>query len=369
MPALRLFCAGFAAIAGLFLADRAEAHSVGLSRGEYTVVGSKLDAKIMLARGELASAVVGLDTNHDGTLDGAELLAGKEALSAAFVDRLAATSNEAPCPGKLTSAALTEQDGVELEATFICPSAPGTLSIEASFLDALPRGHRHVVHVASGATFVDDVLHSRKKHVELHVGAGGAASADANSVSWRSVASGFFLQGIGHILRGHDHLAFLFGLILVRGPLKSVVAMVTAFTLAHSATLALAALAVFAPSPSFTGPAIALTVAYVGVDNFSVKDVKNRWRIAAPFGFIHGFGFAGALGQIALPRPQVPLALFAFNLGVEAGQLATLALVLPIVHFARKTPWFDEWGVKVLSAALVVLGLVWFVTRIVWPPS
>ncbi len=365
---LRLACAASVALSSLIVVGRAEAHSVGLSRGEYTVVDSRLEAKIVLSRGELASAVSGLDGNHDGTLDEGELAAGKEAITRAVVDRLAISSNDVPCSGALTGASLTEQDGVDLEATYTCVTAPGALAIEASFLDDLPRGHRHVVHVVSGAAVVDDVLHSRKKRVELRVDPKGRAPS-AEPKPWRSIAGGFFLQGIEHILTGYDHLAFLFGLILVRGRLKSVLAMVTAFTLAHSVTLALAVLGVFAPSPSFTEPAIALSVAYVGVENFIVKDVKNRWRITAPFGFIHGFGFAGALGQIALPRPQLPLALFTFNLGVEAGQLGVLALALPLVMLARRAPWFERWGVKVLSAAIVALGLVWFVSRIIWPPA
>ena len=95
-----------------------------------------------------------------------------------------------------------------------------------------------------------------------------------------------------------------------------------------------------------------------------VKDADKRWRITFPFGLVHGFGFAGALGEIALPRPEIPLALFSFNLGVEAGQLAALAVVLPIILVARKKKWFAEHGVKIASAGIIALGLVWFVLRV-----
>jgi hypothetical protein len=157
---------------------------------------------------------------------------------------------------------------------------------------------------------------------------------------------------------------FLFGLVLIGGRTRSLVALVTAFTVAHSISLALATLGVFSPSPVFIEPAIALSIAYVGVENFFVKNAEKRWRITFPFGLIHGFGFAGALREIALPHAQVPLALFAFNLGVEAGQLGVLALLLPILHFARKNAWFREKGVKVLSGAVIVAGLTWFVVRV-----
>jgi hypothetical protein len=94
-----------------------------------------------------------------------------------------------------------------------------------------------------------------------------------------------------------------------------------------------------------------------------VKDAEKRWRITFPFGLIHGFGFAGALGEIRLPRPEVPVALVSFNLGVEAGQLAVLAVVLPLILVARKREWFRDRGVKIISAAIAVAGVFWFVTR------
>ena len=95
-----------------------------------------------------------------------------------------------------------------------------------------------------------------------------------------------------------------------------------------------------------------------------MKNAEKRWRITFPFGLVHGFGFAGALQEIALPRAKVPVALVLFNLGVEAGQLAVLAIVLPIVLLARRRPLFADKGVKVLSAAIVIAGLVWFVARV-----
>jgi len=171
--------------------------------------------------------------------------------------------------------------------------------------------------------------------------------------------------GVEHILTGADHLVFLLGLILVGGTLRSLAGVVTAFTLAHSITLALAALSIFAPSPRLVEPAIALSIAYVGVENLFVRDARRRWRITFPFGLVHGFGFAGALREIALPRAQVPIALVSFNLGVEIGQLAVLSVALPLVLAARGAPWFGARGVKILSVAIAVGGAALFVTRLV----
>src|SRR5260221_8258414 len=147
------------------------------------------------------------------------------------------------------------------------------------------------------------------------------------------------MLGIEHILAGFTHVMFLFGVALVAGRLRTLLLAITAFTLAHSVTLGLATLGHWAPSPSLVEPAIALSIVYVGVENWFVRDASRRWMLTFPFGLIHGFGFAGALREIALPTAQVPLALVSFNLGVEAGQLMVLALVLPILFWLRHLPW------------------------------
>ena len=139
----------------------------------------------------------------------------------------------------------------------------------------------------------------------------------------------------------------------------------TAFTLAHSVTLALSVLGLVTPRLSVIEPLIALSVAYVGVENFLVKDPAKRWRVTLPFGLIHGFGFAGALGEVGLPKGDLPAALALFNLGVEAGQLAILAVLLPIVFWLAKRPAYTAWGVKIASGAIVLAGLYWFVERVI----
>jgi hypothetical protein len=121
---------------------------------------------------------------------------------------------------------------------------------------------------------------------------------------------------------------------------------------------------VWAPSPAIVEPLIALSIAYVGVENWFVRDAERRWLITFPFGLVHGFGFAGALREVALPTGQLPLALGAFNAGVELGQLAVLAPLLPAVIWLRKRPAFGERGVKLASAAVALLGLFWFAERL-----
>jgi hypothetical protein len=157
--------------------------------------------------------------------------------------------------------------------------------------------------------------------------------------------------------------------VIVGGRTRAIVGVVTAFTLAHSITLAMAALGIWAPSPRIVEPAIAISIAYVGLENFFVDSAEKRWRITFPFGLIHGFGFAGALQEIHLPHAEVPRALLLFNLGVEAGQLAVLAIALPLVLILRRREWFRGRGVRALSLAVVIAGVAWAVLRIAHPEA
>jgi hydrogenase/urease accessory protein HupE len=169
--------------------------------------------------------------------------------------------------------------------------------------------------------------------------------------------------GFEHILSGADHLAFLLGLVIVSTSLRSSLLAVTAFTLAHSCSLALSIFGVVAPSPTWVEPAIALSVAYVGLENYFVRDGSKRFRLSFVFGFVHGFGFAGALQEIGVPPDRAPAALALFNLGVELGQLAVLAALLPLLAWLRRGPRVWPTVSRGLNAVLVIAGLFWAAQR------
>lgn len=340
-------------LAFLFSPRLALAHTIGLSTGEYQPKASVLEAKLAFARAEIAMLAPALDANGDGHLSAAEVASSRSLLFAKILDRIEVTAGGKRCPATITDAALTEQDGLLVSGRFSCEDATSGFDVELALLDDLPRGHNHVARAGNH----DEVLRGDAR--KLHVPADPTASSSPRG---RSAAS-FFAMGIEHILTGYDHLVFLLGLVLARGRLRSLLAVVTAFTVAHSITLALAALDVWTPSSRIVEPAIALSIAYVGIENFFVKDASKRWRVTFPFGLIHGFGFADALKEVSLPRADVPAALVSFNLGVEVGQIVALALVLPLLSVARRTEWFEPRGVRVLSGAIAVAGGVWFVTR------
>ncbi len=366
-----LVTVGFAA--ALLASRRADAHEIGLSRGDYVAKGNDVEAVVAMARREAISLLPAIDADHDGKLTDAEVAANAEPFARRVLDGIVVEADGKTCVARPGGARLVSEDGIDAFGTFACPTSTegAALTVKVPLLEALSTGHRHLLKLSHDGTVDEAMLHKREPSISVK-SAGPSASAHADGAEpakEKPAVLGFFPLGIEHILTGWDHLVFLVGLALVAGfgerRAKSILLAVTAFTVAHSITLALAVLDVVRPSPALIEPLIALSVAYVGVENFLVKDPSKRWRVTLPFGLIHGFGFAGALGEVGLPHGQIPAALALFNLGVEAGQLATLAVVVPIVFYLAKQPFYRRWGVRVASGVIVVLGLFWFIERVV----
>ena len=335
------------------------AHAVGVSSGEYRLDGKVLYGDIGMAGRELARLLPAIDTDHDGSIAPEELAAGHDAVARALMSGVTVKTDARACPGSLDRAWVLEgEGGVVFQVRYLCPEVPDRLTLAAPILDALTPGHRHLARVFRSGKAQSKVLD--RSHASWTLAEASPTSSSTSQMAWSMLK-----LGVEHILTGADHLVFLFGLILVGGRLRSLVGAVSAFTLAHSITLALAALSIFAPSPRLVEPAIALSIAYVGVENLFVEDASKRWRITFPFGLVHGFGFAAALREIGLPHGQIPIALVSFNLGVELGQLGVLSIALPLALAARRAPWFGDRGVKLLSAAIAIGGGALFVVRLV----
>lgn len=169
--------------------------------------------------------------------------------------------------------------------------------------------------------------------------------------------------GIEHILFGADHIAFLLALLLPGGRLRSLLGVITAFTVAHSITLALAVLGLVRPIPWLVEGVIALSIVAAAGENLLSKGERGaqvRAMYAAGFGLVHGFGFAGALGEVGLPQEVLGWALAGFNIGVEIGQLAIVAVVIPLLAFIGRRELVVRYG----SMAIMAAGLYWTVTRL-----
>lgn len=203
----------------------------------------------------------------------------------------------------------------------------------------------------------------------------------------RSIWAGareYLRLGVEHIFTGYDHLAFLAALLLATGlahrsgregpavpseprrALRDVLRIVTAFTAAHSLTLMVSTLRPGLLGTAWVEPGIALSIAYVGFENLRARPPRRRWTIVFAFGLVHGLGFSSVLREIGLPARGLVLALLAFNLGVELGQLAVVSVVLPLVLLAarRRPAAFERWGLRGGSLAIALAGVVWFVLRV-----
>ena len=177
-----------------------------------------------------------------------------------------------------------------------------------------------------------------------------------DSPAWR-----FFKMGIEHILTGYDHLCFLLALLVV-SRLRPLVAIVTSFTIAHSITLLLAAFGIVTLPTRLIECGIALTIIYVAVENLWRTEYSHRWMLTFAFGLVHGFGFANTLNPQELPVQAKAKCLVVFNLGVEAGQLAVVLVLLPLSIALAK--WRHGAGAKIFISVIVALfGLGWFLDR------
>ena len=181
------------------------------------------------------------------------------------------------------------------------------------------------------------------------------------------VATQYLGLGFTHILpRGLDHILFVLGLFLLSTRLKPLLLQVTAFTAAHTLTLALTIYGAFSLPPSVVEPLIALSIAYVAVENLVTSELQpSRVVLVFGFGLLHGMGFAGVLTDLGLPRSEFITALLTFNVGVEVGQLAVIAAAFAAVLGVRRRPWYRPRVVVPLSVAIAGVGLFWTVQRIV----
>ena len=177
----------------------------------------------------------------------------------------------------------------------------------------------------------------------------------------------YLTLGFTHIVpHGLDHMLFVLGIYLLSGRARAVLWQVSAFTVAHSMTLGLSLYGIIAVSPRIVEPLIALSIAYVAIENIFLTEMRS-WRVALvfAFGLLHGMGFAGALQDVGLPRSEFVTALVTFNLGVEGGQLAVIAAAFALVgwHCAHRT-WYRSVIVVPASLVIAVTAAYWTVERL-----
>jgi hydrogenase/urease accessory protein HupE len=349
------------------IANPAKAHDPGLSAAEINIGRDSIEAQLALSAPD-AAALIQVDRDRDGRISSKEMEAERAAL-----EELALGAFEVQADGVVVDASaprvsLDETGGLLLRARYSV-SLRAEVRVRSLLLPRLPRGHRQfcTIREESKNVLSETLLDSSATVV--------AASATSNRGGPKlGEASAFLLLGVEHILLGFDHLAFLLGLLLVGGGFRDAAKIITAFTVAHSVTLALSAFDVVRVSPGLVEPLIAASIVYVGLDNLlrgKVTEGKPRWRwlIAFGFGLVHGFGFATALRELGIGAGDsgalgsiVPL--LSFNLGVEAGQIAIAAMVLPLIWRLRTRPAFLARYAPACSILIALAGGYWLIERV-----
>jgi hydrogenase/urease accessory protein HupE len=256
----------------------------------------------------------------------------------------------------LVEPARAEVESATLVMDFACTAPIRSLLIHDDLFDVLGSDHHTLARIEAPGITREFVFatESREASVTLE----GAADT-------RGIGS-FFLLGVHHILTGYDHLLFLLALLLRGGTLLSLLKIVTAFTVAHSITLALAVFGLVALPDRLVESVIAASIIWVAVENVvSTRPPRLRWLVSFVFGLVHGFGFSGALGPLQLPPGRLAWALLTFNLGVETGQAAVIMALLPFLVWLKHRQW-EPRIVRVASMALAAAGVVWLIERVFW---
>lgn len=353
---------------------RALAHDTSRS---YLNVDPQQPDGSLTARWEVAvidlAVAMPLDANNDSRVVWGEVLAQEAAIQAVVQANVKFYDSAGAC-GTTAAPLMVDLHGEQMyivaPMTLACHGSPGTLGVDYSFLRDIDGSHRLLARVNDGSASRTLVLIPGSPR-EI-----GAAHASKIREFFRYLA-----EGAHHIWIGYDHLAFLFALLLpavllrrreawqpvptLRTAIVETLKIVSAFTVSHSITLALAALGILRPPPMMIEVAIALSVATAAALNLLRRwNLPGAW-LAFGFGFVHGFGFANALAELGLGRGDIVVPLLGFNLGVEFGQLAVVAAVLPVLFTLRTRPAYTKYWLPAASTAIILVGLYWTVVR--WP--
>ena len=272
---------------------------------------------------------------------------------------------------------LTVENDIEYRLTFPRPP-PGPLTLDFIPLGKLPEGYGNALNLTQDippAVLSFTLLTAAEPGVAVTIAAPPpAAEVSTASDEKPSVTASpplfkkFLKLGVEHILIGYDHLLFLGGLLVVARRARSMIAVVTCFTLAHSITLALAALDIVVIPGNIVEPLIAASIVFVGIENLLTRgEPKHRWALTFAFGLIHGFGFAGVLRELGFgDGGPIAVPLLAFNLGVELGQLLVAAIALPLLlKLHRSNEALGHKIARALSVIVVLLGGWWLLERTV----
>ena len=321
--------------------------------------------------------VLSLDRDGNGEITWGEVRSRSDDITRLATSRLQLSSGDKDCSWATAAPLMLDKhsDGAYavLSLSAQCASLAGALKARYSLLFDVDPTHRGLVQwIAPGNT------DTQAQALVFGNESGEQQLALQSPGPWETLRQ-YIIDGVWHIWIGYDHILFLLALLLpsvllrrqgqwapaprVGGAVKEVLKVVTAFTLAHSITLSLAVLGVISLPSRIVESAIAASVIFAALSNLRGAVELKRWIMAFVFGLIHGFGFASVLVDLGLPTNALVLALVGFNVGVELGQLAIVALFLPLAFWLRGTAFYRVGVLKGGSLIVALLATWWLVQR------
>lgn len=338
----------------LALAGPASAHDQPYSYLDLRLGGSAIEGRVAAHVIDIAHES-GLDA--DSLRDAAYLARVRSRVERVFLERVKVSAGGRPLDVRPT--ALEPVPDRKLVAMdFTAPPRAGELVARGPLFAYDPAHETYLNVFVDGKLRVQDLL-----TCDHHESVCDAAAG----VSVPQVVVRFIAEGVKHIFQGPDHIAFVVGLLLLGGGMRRLLKIVTAFTAAHSITLAVATLGLFQPSSRIVEPAIAASIVCIGIENLRHREGTRDRRalLAFCFGLVHGFGFASVLRETGLPAGALGWSLASFNLGVEMGQATIVLSLAPVLAWVRTASVRASWRVAFAGSWLIVCaGGYWFAERI-----
>lgn len=358
-------------LALLLISLPAWAHKPSDSYLSLTVGDNQIEGRWDIALRDVDEAI-GLDADGDGSITWGEVKLKHHAIATYALSRLTLSSDEKPCRITTRKHLIDNHtDGAYavLRFTATCQNTIERLGADYRLLFDLDAQHKGLLRLTHGAVTTTAIFGQEMPSQQFTIGEGS---------TWRQVRQ-YLREGIWHIWLGYDHVLFLLALLLpavlrrVEGQweparnflsaFREVVLIVTAFTLAHSITLALTTAGLITLPSRLVESTIAASVLFAALSNLYPTLIHRRWPVAFLFGLIHGFGFAGVLSDLGLPKGSLAVSLVSFNLGVEAGQLAIVAIFLPLAYGLRNSWTYQRLVLVSGSLGIAALACVWLIER------
>ncbi len=313
-----------------------------------------------------------LDTNENGLVSWKEIKAKKEEITNFVLPHLKISTDGELCQNSLTNFEVyrrVHQSYIKLHINLLCPSPKNETKVFYDLFFDVDKGQKAFFGVKESNSSQPMILSSRTREITIKLEQASAFQSFMN----------FLTEGIWHIWIGFDHILFLLMLLIpsviyyhgkeikpqnsLKNTLIKVLKIVTAFTIAHSITLALSVLDIVTINIQFVEIAIALSVLFTALNNLFVFMKTKIWMLAFGFGLIHGFGFANVLKEMTLNSRELVRSLLGFNLGVEIGQLAILIVVVPLIFLTRHSKFYRYIILYGFSTLTAVISMLWAYER------